>query len=274
MAQLVAILLSDPALLPCVLRRVEGAVDLRAGAGKALGVGYFENGKVLLRKRPAPAEVSLGQLAGDVKSELLVAAAHGVGVAGFREEDTEPYRFRGWVFAGTGRIVPLGERQAVLASLPEHLQRGVQGPSDAELAFVATLARIQEDSRALDRFDLDPDVAAQGLAVTLGLLDERARAAGVPLPQTTAVLSNGRMIAAVRRGRPLSYSLIEGLQACDVCGLDRTATETDPRARPHRLVKAVVLATRPKSDGLQWIEIPDGHRVTVSRSLSIRLAPL
>lgn len=274
MAQLFAILQSDPALLRCLLRRVEGSVDLRAGPGKALGIGYFENGKVLLRKRPVPAEVSLGKLAGDVKSELLLAASHGSGPGGFREEDTEPYRFRGWVFAGTGRIVPLGERQAVLASLPEHLQRGVQGPSDGELAFLTTLGRIQDETRALDRFDLDPLVAAKALSETLGLLDERARASGVAVPQTTAVLSNGRMLAAVRRGRPLFYSLIEGLAECDVCGLDRTTSESDPRARPHRLVKAVVLATKPKPDGLQWIEVPDGHLVTVSRSLSIRIAPL
>lgn len=275
MAQLVALLQSDASLLRCQLRRLDTAIDLGAVPGKAVGVGYYENGKVLVRKRPAsPQTTSLERLASDVRSEFLMAACHGVSPHGFREEDTEPYRFRNWVFAGTGRIVPLGERASILASLPAVLRRGVVGPSDAELAFMVALAHVYSESRTPEHPDLPPEIAADALKHALSRLDEQALTAGAPRPQTCALLSNGRMIVAVRRGRPLSYGLIEGFNECTVCGIDRTTNPSDPRVKPHRLVKAVALASRPKKNGVQWVEIPENHLVTVSRDFAVRVVPL
>ena len=274
MAQLVAVLQNDPALLSCQLHRLDRAVDLVTGPGKVVGVGYFENGKVLLRKRPVVGEVTLEAAGADVKSEMFVAASHGLPPGGFREEDTEPYRFRNWVFAGTGRILPLGERQKVVEELPGFLQRGLVGPSDAELAFLATLGHVQAESRLIDALDLPPDVVGRALAKTLARLDVRARESGVALPQTCALVSNGRVVAAIRRGRPLSYALLEGLIDCPVCGIDRTTSERDVRVRPHRMLKAVALATRPRQDGVQWLDVPDNHLVTISRALEVRLTPL
>jgi glutamine amidotransferase len=276
MAQLVALLQSDPALLPCQLRRLSPAVDLQAVPGKALGVGYVDNGRVLLRKRPAPPQgASLEQLAHDVRSQALLATAHRLSGNAFREEDTAPYRFRGWMFGGTGRILPMGERAAVLAELPDFLQRGLIGPSDAELAFFTTLGRIYAETRTLEAPDLPPELAARALADSLKRLDERALTSGVPLVQTTALLSNGRMLVALRRGRPLSFALLEGLSECEPCGVERTTDEKHPRVRPHRTLKAVALATKQAPHGgVQWIEIPDNHLVIVSRSLEVKLTPL
>lgn len=277
MAQVIALLTSNAALLSCQLRRIDPAIDLGAGAGRTVGLGFHDSqGRVLLRKRPvSTSSVTLAELAGDVRSEVLLAACHVVGPTGFREEDSAPYRFRSWLFAGTGRIVPIGERAAVLQALPDFLRRGISGTSDAELAFVTTLGHIHTSSRQLDRFDLDPEVAAASLARTLHQLDERAAAARVAPPATAALLTNGRMIAAVRRGRPLSYALLEGQAECEACGITRTTSADDPRVRPHRTVRTVVVAsvTQP-GRGLQWLDVPESHLLTVSRSLDVRVAPL
>lgn len=276
MAQLIALLTSNPMRLRCQVRRVDDAIDLGAGPGQVVGVGYHDNGKVLLRKRPGMPEGSrIESLVGDVCSELLLATSHPVGPTGFREENSEPYRFRGWLFGGVGRILPLGERQAVLATLPDFLSLGALGQTDAELAFLLTLFHIHTTSRKLDHIDLDPSVPADALAKTLAQLDERARSAGVPRPETAAVLSNGRMLAAVRRGRPLSYALLEGLQECPICEIDRTTPDDDPRVRPHRTLKAVVLASKTKpGSGLQWIDVPDNHLLTVSRTFDVKMRPI
>jgi predicted glutamine amidotransferase len=275
MAQVVALLQSDAGLLRCQLHRIGTAVDLGAVPGKVVGVGYYENGKVLLRKRPAGRlSPNLEALGEEIKSECFVVACHGVSAGVFREEDTEPYRFRSWVFAGTGRIVPVGERAKVTASLPTFMQRGLVGPSDAELAFMTTLGHIYADTRTPEHPDLDPEVAARGLAKTLAQLDAQANASRVAMSQTCAVLTNGRMLAAVRRGRPLSYALLEGIAECSVCGIDRTTSDRDPRVRPHRMLKAVVLASRTKQDGVQWVDVPDNHLITVSRSLAVRVVSL
>lgn len=276
MAQLIALLTSNPMRLRCQVRRVDEAVELGAGPGKVVGVGYHDNGKMLLRKRPGmPPGSRIESMVGDVRSELLLATRHQISPTGFREEDSEPFRFRSWLFAGVGRILPLGERQAVLATLPEFLRLGALGRSDAELAFLLTLAHIHESSRQLDHIDLDPAIAADALAKTLAKLDERANLAGAPLPETAAVLSNGRLLAAVRRGRPLSYALIEGLAECELCEMDRATPDDDPRVRPHRTLKAVVLASKTKPDsGLQWIDVPENHLLTVSRTFDVKVRPI
>lgn len=275
MAQFVALIQSNATLTRCQLHRLDRAVDLGVRAGKVVGFGYFENGKVLLRKRPGHDRgLSMEDLAGDVKSEVVFATCHRAGPGGFREEDAEPYRFRSWLFAGTGTLLPPGERQRVLATLPAFLRRGVEGPSDAEVAFLATLGHIHGAERQLDLIDLDPMVAARALERTLFDLDAHASASGAARPEACAMLSNGRMLAAVRRGRPLAYALLEGMPDCEVCGLTREATEKDPRAKPHRTHKAVVIAARSRQDGLNWIDVPENHLLTVSRSLEVRLVPL
>jgi len=275
MAEFAALLQSDPALLRCQLRRLDHAADLCAAPGRVLGIGYFEGGRVLLRKRPVVRPDALEGFAGEVRSEMLVAACRGAAPGGFREEDSEPFRFRHWVFAGAGRIVPPDGRAAVLASLPDFLRRGLVGRSDAELAFLTALSDLHAQTRSLDNVDQDPETAARALASTLARLDAGAKAAGGTVPQTAGLLSNGRMMAAVRRGRPLFYALLEGLPECPVCGIDRDTPETDPRVRPHRRLKAVALTTRTRPEGgVAWIDVPEGHLVTVSRSLHVRLTPL
>lgn len=275
MAQYIAVLQSHPELLPCVLGCLGPLVDFPSPPGHAVGLSYFENGKVLLRKRPVSAQgFALEELAADVASEVFVAAVYATGAEGFHDADTQPYRFRNWTFAGAGRIVPLGERASVLDALPDFLRRGVSGQSDAELAFLVTLSNVYQETKNLDFLDIDPQVVAYALSKTLRFLDDRAHGAHVPRSRTCAVLTNGRMLAAVRRGRPLFYALVEGLRSCRRCGLERNATDTDTRARPHAQVRGVVLASRPNREQMSWIEIPDAHLLTVSRSLEIRLEPI
>lgn len=275
MAQYIAVLQSDPGLLPCLLGCLDPLVDFPSSPGHAVGLSYFENGKVLLRKRPVSAcGVMLEQLAADVASEVLVAAVYATGTEGFHNADTQPYRFRNWTFAGAGRIVPFGERASVLDALPDFLRRGIIGQSDAELAFLITLSNVYQETRNLDLLDIEPELVSRALARTLAFLDDRADGAHTPRSRTCAVLTNGRMLATVRRGRPLFYALVEGLQSCKRCELDRNTTESDARTRPHAQMRGVVLSTRPSRELMSWIEVPDAHVLSVSRTLEIRLTPI
>lgn len=276
MAQLISVLTSNPLRLACQLRHIQQAVQLRAGPGRVVGVAYHDNGKALLRKRPGiPEGTPLSELVKDVSSEVLVATSHSIAKTGFSDEDSQPYRFRSWVFGGVGRILPLGERKAVLSTLPEFLQMGVHGRSDAESAFLVTLAHMHESSRRLDHPDLEVEVAADALEKTLQRLDQQALTASLPLPETSAIITNGRLLAAVCRGRPLSYALLEGLSTCELCGITQDSPDDDPKVRPHRTLKAVILASHPRQNaGLQWLDVPQNHLLTVSRSLSIKLRGL
>jgi len=277
MSQVLAIVQSDASLMPAQLTRVQAAIDLGLVPGKAAGVGSFHDDRVLLRKSPVgPKGVSLSQLAADLKSNVLVAAVHRNLTSTFREDDTAPYRFRNWLFAGTGRIVPLGERERVLADVPEFLQRGVGGPSDAEVAFLATLAHVHKETRQLDHPDLDPSSLVASFRHVIERMDQRAREAVVAAPETTAVLTNGRILAALRRGRPLSYALVEGVpESLLPAHEDAKSAARDPAVKQMKSLRAVVISTRPKAaSGVAWIEVPDRHVLTVSRDLGVRVTGL
>lgn len=267
MAQLVALFQADPSLTACLLRRVAQAVDLNAVPGKAVGVGSYDSDRVLVRKRPViGSPLSLAQIAEDVRSPVLLVSCHGVGERGYHERDTAPFRFRRWLFAGAGRVEPLGERAQVLDALPEFLRRNAGG-SDPELAFLSTLGHVYDATRSLDLLDIDPRVVAGALGRTMRELDQRAEAAASPRPKASAVVTNGRMLVAMRRGLPLSYALVEGLATCEACGVDRSSSDREAHVRAHRALRAVVVTSRVQGDGLRWIEVPDCHVLTVTRSL-------
>lgn len=274
MGEVVAVLQTDPSLLRCQLHRLDHAIDVNASLGEALGVGYYENGKVLLRKRPLTAPVKLESLGAGIRTELFVATWHRVDSHGFREEATAPFRFRNWLFAGKGKLTGLGEQPDIVARLPEFLQRAVAQTSEAELAFFTALAHIHQSGHQLDHLDIDPQVVAGAIGQTLADLDRKADDNGVARPQTTAVLSNGRMIVAARRGRPLFYGLLEGMNECAVCGIEAGASDRDLKVRAHRNAKAVAVSTLGRSDGIQWVEVPDGHVLAINRSLEAKVTPL
>ncbi len=272
MSQLVAFVHSNAALLPCLAHVLGGEVDLEAEAGKTVGVGTFDNGQVLLQKRPALGRVDLESLVGSAASEILVAVSHRVGPHGFVEEGTSPYRLRNWLFAGVGRVLPVGERAVVAAGLPEFLQRGLEGTTDAELAFRVALGHVHAASRRLEHPDLEPSVVRAAMGRTIAQLDTRAREAGAPAPTTASVLTNGRLLVAARRGRPLYYRLVEGLSECARCGVGPSTPDTDPRVRPHRTLKGVVVASRVVSG--RWLEVPEGSALTIGRDYAVKVVPL
>jgi glutamine amidotransferase len=274
MGDVVAVLETDPPLLRCALHRLDAAIDVTAAPGDDVGVGYYENGKVLLRKRPVTTALTLEKLGQDIRSDVFVTTWHHTGPDGFREESVAPFRFRNWLFAGKGQLVSSGELANVMAELPEFLLRALAHPSEAEVAFFTTLAHIYSAGHQLDHPEIQPEVVATALASTLSAADARAALRSEPPTQATALMSNGRMLVAVRRGKPLFYGLLEGFVDCPVCEIDRETIESDPRVRAHRMLKAVCVTTRARKDGVAWIEVPEGHVLSVGRNLAARITPL
>src|SRR5947208_3506731 len=82
--------------------------------------------------------------------------------------------------------------------------------------------------------------ALLGKAVREGVLDlesvlrEQGGARQSPL---SCAVTNGRALAVVRAGAPVSQRLIEGLLPCARCGLDEKTPELHPSLRPHRRLR-------------------------------------
>lgn len=278
MGALVAILQTDPNLLRCQLERLHAHVALGDPdrPPDAYGFGHYSGGSVLLGRRPtgAPAALSLAELAGRVDSEALVVHAGRASVGKAKDENTQPFRFRRWLFAHDGAIAGFERvRPKLAAGLPDFLRRNLMGDTDSEHAFLWFLAMLRE-AGPIDDLDLDAGVAARALARTVKQIEAWSREAGEQRPsRLTFVATNGRVMAATRRGGPLHYALLEGIVPCALDGIDLSTPESDPRVRPHRLVRAVAFATRLGKPG-GFIEVPEGSSVAVSRSLQVTVGAI
>jgi glutamine amidotransferase len=278
MGALAAIIQSDPNLLPCQVARLDAHVALQDGdrLPDAYGFGHYGGGSVLLGKRPTGAAQPLGlaELAGGLDSEALLVHARYATVGKAKDENTHPFRFRRWLFAHDGTVEAFERvRPMLLEGLPDFLRRNLMGDTDSEHLFLWFLKQLRDEGR-MDELDLDAATAGRALAATIRQVEDLCRRAGAQRPsRLVLVATNGRIMVASRRGGPLHYALLEGIVPCTLHGIDARTPESDPRLRPHRLVKAVVFASRLRSPN-GFIEVPEGNVAAVSRSLQITLTAI
>ncbi len=278
MGALVAVLQNDPNLMRCQVRRLDAYVALAdpERLPDAYGFGYYKGNDVLLGKRPsgAPGPFTLSQLAGAVDSEALVAHARYATVGTQKDENTHPFRWRRWLFAHDGTVEAFRElKPRLLEALPDHLRRNIEGDTDSEHAFMLFLKHMRETGRIED-LDVEASVIGKALAQTVRDLETWSREVGATRPSgLNFVATNGRSLAATRRNRPLHYALLEGILPCPREGIEASTAESDPRLRPHRMVKAVCFATRLLQPN-GFIEVPDASVVSVSRSLQVSIGSL
>jgi glutamine amidotransferase len=278
MGALVAVLQSDQNLLRCQVKRLEAHVSLQEGdrLPDAYGFGHYGGGSVLLGKRPTGAShaLALAELVGRVESEALLVHARYATVGKAKDENTQPFRLRRWLFAHDGTVEAFDELKPKLTeALPDFLRRSITGDTDSEHAFMWFLKLLRDENR-LDELDLDAQLAGRALARTVKQLETWSREAGAQRPsRLNFVATNGRIMVATRRGGPLYYALLEGIVPCPLDGITLATPESDPRVRPHRRVKAVAFANRLLQQN-GFIEVPDGSVVAVSRSLQVSVSAI
>jgi glutamine amidotransferase len=261
-AEFLAIHQTDASLLSCLLRRLVGKVSLGPADGVA-GVGFFQSDDVLLRKRPLLGPPLPEKLAEGVESEAALICSGAVGAqAGraFNEQTALPFRFKRWLFAIAGQpdsLAPI--RSQMQKELPDYLRRSVKGDSAAEALFVTFLSRLRDVGR-LDDADVDAVTAGRALAAAVGEAERAFEQQGKPLPPLAAVATNGRVMAALRRGHPLFLGVIDGLIPCQRCEIGAGASDLDPRVNSHKMLRAAMLLS-----GAQ--PAPEGFREVAEREV-------
>jgi hypothetical protein len=268
LAEFLAIHQSDASLLGCVLRKLSGKVSL-GPQEPAAGVGFFQSDDVLLRKRPLSAPPDASRLAEGVESEAALICSGGVGLSArsFNEHTTLPFRFKRWLFAAAGEpdtLLPI--RSALVDGLPSFLRRSVKGDSAVEALFFNFLSRLRDLGR-LDDLEIAAPMAAKALAASVGAAERAFEGLGQPLPKLALVATNGRVMAALRRGHPLQLGLIDGLIPCLRDEIEAGASDLDPRVRSHRMLRAAVVLSgqQPALEGFR--ELNEGEILAVPRGL-------
>jgi glutamine amidotransferase len=165
------------------------------------GLGFFQGGEVLIRRRPIDEreELDVAKLAADVRADLLIGHVRHATVGALRTENTHPFRYRQWLFAQTGTVSDFDQvRERLVGSVPEFLRSGIRGETDAEVVFHVFLSFLH-DAGLLNRDSVDAAPIREALRSSLAVVDGMTAEAGTAPGKLNLMVSNGGQIIAVHR---------------------------------------------------------------------------
>lgn len=245
------------------------------------GIGFYQAGDVLLRRRPNDerATLDLAALARDLRSDLILGHVRAATVGGIRTENTHPFRYREWLFAHTGSIDSYARiRGRLLESIPEFLRKDIRGDTDSEVLFHVVLSFLHDAGR-LHNGPADARTLIGALSSTASLIDhligEVGGRTGFPM---NAMLANGEIVAAIHRGddadrNRMAYRIFHGRGDLDQLVADdalRKVRLTDPGALRFTLLASdfadAQLPDRPSSPNAHaWTAVPPRAIVVATR---------
>jgi glutamine amidotransferase len=214
MARLVGFIGNRPDLGARAIELEERALTVRRREGviPGWGVGFYQGGEILLKRRPIDdrPEISLADMTKDVRADILVAHVRAATVGSLRTENTHPFRYRQWLFAHTGTVEGFARlRNQLSDSLPQFLQRDVRGETDSELLFHLFLSFLH-DSGQLDRPNVDAASARTALRSSIALVDRLCAEEGAGPSAMNIVVTNPEYLLAAHGGTSMAYRIYQG----------------------------------------------------------------
>jgi predicted glutamine amidotransferase len=182
------------------------------GATLGWGLGFYQAGEVLLRRRPIDerAEIDVASLAKDLRADVLIGHVRAATVGNLRTENTHPFRYRQWLFAHTGTVDGYRSmRERLIESLPEFLRRNVRGDTDSELLFHLFLSFLH-DAGHLASGAVDPQATRAALRSTLSLIDRLRAAEGETVGEMNLLVTDGEHMVGAHRRATMAYRVVKG----------------------------------------------------------------
>jgi glutamine amidotransferase len=281
---LVAYFGNEPENMACALFSARAALYSRTdGPPQGWGLGFVQAGDVLLQKRPRAdtKEIDLYGLAKDLRADALVGCVGLSREGNVVAEDTDPFRFRSWLFGSIGRVNEPGfgaVRERLLESVPDFLRRNIRGKSPSEHIFHLFLAFLH-DAGILDSPSPAPASVQRALRHSLAFLDRLLSGGsdGHPSSDPTSlalVATNGRCLVATSTAFPMQFLEVEGISDCPVCH-GRPDADRDGRRIPHDALRGIVIEANPASGSRAgWKPIPDRSALIVGADRVPRIVAL
>lgn len=275
MARLFALIANRPDLAPWVFA-AEATLLAEPARHAALGwgVGFYQGGEVLLRRRPIDERPTLPIAASlsDVRTDTLVGHVRTATVGSMRTENTHPFRYRQWLFAHTGTIAGFASlRDRLAASLPTFLARDVRGDTDSELLFHLFLSFLHDAGR-LDHASVAPADIRAALRATLALVDGLSAEEGAPPEGCNLVVTDGETLVAVHSRANMSFRLFQGRHDVDeLLGPDGPHR---PRIPDPTAVRACLLVADHAGDAPRFSPVADRSIITLTRAVAPSSEPL
>jgi glutamine amidotransferase len=180
--------------------------------GKALGwgIGFYQAGEALLRRRPLDdREVIEIAALNDISAALIIAQIRTPGVGALRTENTPPFRYRDWLFAQRGTIAGFEQvRDPLLERLPEFLRCNMRGETDGEAMFYSFLSCLDE-AVGLDRDRISAAQIREALRGTAARADQLLARAGLGESEIDWFVSDGEHLVVLHRTGTVMYRRFE-----------------------------------------------------------------
>jgi predicted glutamine amidotransferase len=263
MTRLFGCICNQPHRLDEALEAVRSVLVARSPVAR-WGLGYVHSGEVLLTLHPR-------QTGGDVDFHSLLSGLNSDYVIGWAggedllrgDANTQPFRYRRWLFAQEGPG-PSDELYAelmpqLLQHIPDYLRRNIRGRSPAEHVFHLFLSMLH-DAGTLDDPNLAPPHIRRAVRDTVALIDSLVSRTSHTWPLGNIVLSNSRSMMGVRLADPLMVR--------------RLKQQKDPK-RPESHFKSVLVVSSADLRGESGFEeLPARSVVAISRDVSTDIVEL
>jgi predicted glutamine amidotransferase len=275
MARLFGIIGNRPDLASRVLASEAEALRAKSnGAPLGWGLGFYQGGEVLMRRRPIDErrDLDVASLAADVRADLVVGHVRHATVGALRTENTHPFRYRQWLFAQTGTVTDFEHiRERLVASVPEFLRGSIRGETDAEVVFHVFLSFLH-DAGLLRDGAVDAPQVLEAIRSSLAVVDGMTAEVGAAACKLNIMVSDGDALVAVHRSdSPMIVRVFSGKADAElVIGDDPQLRRKVPElGRVHFSLVASDF-DGPVPNG-RWKQVPDCAIVTMSRDEEPRI---
>lgn len=246
---------------------VDAAALATPSQGERLGwgVGFYQAGEVLLRRRPMDdrSTIDVASLTRDVRTDALIGNVCEPSFGEPRTQNTQPFRYRDWLFAHHGRVNKFERlRDRLAESIPDFLRRNVRGETDSELVFFLYLSFLHDAGQL--RGPTPPTAVTEALRGTCALLDRLAHEEGADDAGVMGLLvSNGELIAGLSRNADMAFRPVRGEN-------DIEALLPEDGLRRRRLpdmarVRFTIIATGLSEPRPGWTKMPQRSTVVLGR---------
>ena len=189
------------------------------------GIGWWEDGQPRVRRGilPAHSDGAFLDAGRAIRAPVVVAHVREASVGPVRQENTHPFLHGRWLFAHNGTVARFEDhaalREALASEIDLDLRGELRGDTDSERCFYLFLSRLRARAR-LDQAGLE-DVRRALSELTTAVLRIADDGPRVKPSSLTFLVSDGRLLAACRLGRPLHLSASAGPRHAFVVASER-----------------------------------------------------
>lgn len=241
-----------------------------ARRGVGWGVGFHQNGEVLLRRRPSDEqeEIDLAKQLSDLRADVAIGHVRFATVGGLRAENTHPFRYRDWLFAQVGTLDGFDRlRPRLVDSVPEFLRADLRGDTDAELAFHLFLSFLHDQSALAQGIATTKQIAG-ALRNAFSLIEELLREDGSKPLAVDWLVTNGDSLVGLFSREGAAIRTFTGRADAEAILGEEAAKKVTESVHPRFTLLASEFDEPPPPS---WKPVPRGSIVSLERSVDHRI---